>query len=85
MVEQDHARQILFIVRILRVVAGNLELEHTAAGDLHTLEADGQAVHILRQIVLGEITRHHIRQQEGLVVQSGHSIACLFVHFEILH
>ena len=67
MAVDDDALQILGVVRVVRVLAGQLELELAAAGDLHTLEAQLETVDVPGQLLLGKagVRSRHIGQQEG--------------------
>ncbi len=79
---EDDPLQGLHILRVVRVVAGHLEDQHPAAGDLDPLEAQIQAVHILRQLLLREtVASHHIRQQERGALRQSRVI--LVAHVEI--
>ena len=65
MVKEDHALQRLHIVRILRVLAGQFKLQHTAAGDLRPLEGQLQAVHIVGQFRAGKLAVRHLGDDES--------------------
>ena len=62
----DDALQGLGVVRVVRVLAGQLKLDLPAAGDLHALEAQLKAIDVPRQLFLGKagVSGRHVGQQE---------------------
>ena len=79
---EDDPLQGLHILRVVRIVAGHLEDQHPAARDLDPLETQVQAIHILRQFLLGKVAAvHHVRQQEGGTLHQSRVI--LVAHVDI--
>jgi hypothetical protein len=80
----NDALQILGVVRVVRIVAGQLKLDLPAAGDLHALETQLEAVDVLRQLFLGKagaaVGRHIGQQERGALHQS----SVLSVHIIVL-
>ena len=76
---EDNALQVPGVIRVVRVLAGQLELELPAAGDLHAFEAQLKALNVLRQLLLGKavVGSRHIGQQEGGAL---HHSSALSIH-----
>ena len=53
--EQQDPGELIHILRVLGVIAGHLELENAAGGDLHPGKAEAHPLHILGQILTGEV------------------------------
>ena len=67
---ENHALQRPGIVRIVRVLGGDLELQLAAGGNLHPLETHHlQTVGILRDLLAAEVALYHGGKQESLSVK----------------
>ena len=66
MIVEDHTLDILGIVGVLRVVAGDLKLQAAASGNLHTREAQTKPLVILGYIHGDTVVLDHCGQNEIL-------------------
>ena len=55
MIEKNYTLQSRYIVGILRVIAGHLELQYATAGNLCPLKGQLQAIHIVCQFSIGKL------------------------------
>ena len=77
MAVDDDALQGLGVVRVVRVLAGQLKLDLPAAGDLHALEAQLEAIDVPRQLFLGKagVSGRHVGQQERSTLHHSSSLS----------
>ena len=72
MVVQDHAGECGAVIRVLRITVGNLELQHTAGGNLDAGKGHGEPVRIFSKFLATEIGIAHFGQHKVQRLVGGH-------------
>ena len=72
MVVQNHPGECGTVIRMLRIAVGNLELQHTAGGNLDAGERHCQAVHVLGQFFVAELSLSNFGQLKVQRFVGGH-------------
>ena len=78
MAEQDHTLQVLLIVRVLRIAAGQFPDETPATGHFDLRKTQLKAFHIIGKIVISAVHPDHLGQYETLLIFHHHIF--LLVH-----
>ena len=73
MVVQNHPVECGTVIRMLRIAVGNLELQHSASGNLDAGKRHCQAVHVLGKFFVAELSLSNFGQFKIQRLVGGHS------------
>ena len=72
MVVQNHPGECGTVIRMLRIAVGNLELQHSACGNLDAGKRHCQAVHVLGKFFVAELSLSNFGQFKIQRLVGGH-------------